>query len=149
LEDIAELLTLSVPAVKAALHRGRGHLAKLRAAPPLEARAPFSPTLVRYAMLFNARDWDGVRAMLAQHIRLDVKDRLQRVGRSEVEQYFTNYSQMTAQWRLAPAWLDGRQVLAAFLDGSDAKPRYFIEVGVKGDRIASIRDYFHVPYIVA
>jgi hypothetical protein len=54
-----------VPAIKAALHRGRSRLRELAAVPEQEAAEPTaSPALARYAALFNARDWDGVRAML-------------------------------------------------------------------------------------
>src|SRR5260221_12031025 len=55
LEEIGALLELSVPAVKAALHRGRVRLHELaaqpRAAPPLPAS---SPAAARYVALFNA-----------------------------------------------------------------------------------------------
>ena len=46
-----------------------------------------------------------------------------------------------------PAWLDGREVLAVFRDPGDARPGYFIELGVLGDRIETIRDYRYVDYI--
>src|SRR5205823_10875675 len=74
-EEIAELLDLGVPAVKAALHRGRHRLRQLAESAPRDAMpappAP-SPALVRYAALFNARDWPAVRAMLAEDVRLDL-----------------------------------------------------------------------------
>jgi RNA polymerase sigma factor (sigma-70 family) len=64
LEEIGTQLDLSVPAVKAALHRGRtalAHSAATASAPPPGRTA--SPTLLRYTQRFNAHDWDGVRAM--------------------------------------------------------------------------------------
>jgi RNA polymerase sigma factor (sigma-70 family) len=145
LEEIASLLDLSVPAVKAALHRGR---ARLREG-PTEARPPTpiapSPTLARYAALFNARDWDAVRAMLADDVRLDLVSRAQREG-PEVSAYFTNYAAVF-DWHLAPAWLEGREVLAVFRGAEDQRPSYFVELQLRGDRIALIRDYRYVPYI--
>src|SRR5262249_33463186 len=126
LDQIAALLELTIPAVKAALHRGRVRLAAAAAAP----HGPRSPAVERYARLFNARDWDGVRATLAEDVRLNLLQRAQKSGRQAVGRYFTNYGSIEG-WRLEPAWLDGREVLAVFLDGP--RPAYFIEVVAAGD----------------
>ena len=57
LEEIAAMLELSAPAIKAALHRGRTRLGELAAIPePKTAERAVSPALARYAALFNARD---------------------------------------------------------------------------------------------
>src|SRR5262249_17244337 len=95
LEEIGALLDLSVPAVKAGLHRGRGGLAARAAEARAETHASprdASPLVARYAELFNARDWDAVRAMLADDVRLNLVSRAQRSGRREVGDYFTNYA---------------------------------------------------------
>jgi RNA polymerase sigma factor (sigma-70 family) len=146
LEDIGKLLRLSIPAVKAALHRGRSRLAELSnsAAPSPPQRA--SPTLARYLELFNAHDWDGVRAMLADDVRLDVVSVVRRQGRDQVEVYFNNYSKLS-DWRLVGAWLDGREVLCALRPASAGRPAWFVEVTPAGRTIAVIRDYHHIPYI--
>jgi RNA polymerase sigma factor (sigma-70 family) len=143
-DEIAELLALSVPAVKAALHRGRVRLRELGQRPA--PRRASSPTIARYATLFNARDWDGVRAMLAEDVRLDVVERVQKTGKPEVGTYFTNYDRFTG-WRVEPAWLDGNEVLAVFQDDGE-RPVYFVVLAVRGGEIAGIRDFRHVPYIV-
>lgn len=147
LEDIGQLLGLSISAVKAALHRGRSRVAMLAAtaadAPP--QRRP-SPVLSRYLELFNAHDWDGVRAMLADDVRLDVVSVDRRHGRHDVGVYFTNYAK-ASDWRLVHAWLDEREVLAVFRPASAVVPAYFIEATVMGETVAAIRDYVHVPYI--
>ena len=146
LEEIAELLELSIAAVKAALHRGRLRLRdELTNVAEVTAR-PASPVVARYAELFNARDWDGVRAMLADDVRLDLVQRSQRAGRRDVGVYFTNYDQVT-DWRLRPAWLDGVEVLAVFRKPEDERPGYFIELTAIDGRIAVIRDFRYVPYI--
>jgi RNA polymerase sigma factor (sigma-70 family) len=146
--EIAELLDVSDSAVQAALHRGRARLHQLQAAAPSEPdqERRASPAVARYAALFNARDWDALRAMLADDVRLDVVLRGQRKGRSEVGIYFTNYAGFHGCW-VAPAWLDGREVLAVFRDRDDAQPSYFVEVVIEDERVVSIRDYRHVPYI--
>jgi RNA polymerase sigma-70 factor, ECF subfamily len=147
LDEIAAMLELSVPAVKAALHRGRGRLRELsrvsgRTAP---SRA-ISPALARYAALFNARDWDSVRAMLIDDVKLDLVSRLKRAGRREVSTYFTNYDSVS-DWHLVPGWLDGREVLAVFRNPRDARPGYFMELTLVDGRVAAIRDFRYVPYI--
>lgn len=53
-----------------------------------------------------------------------------------------------AEWnRLAPAWLDQREVLAVFERPGAARARYFIELTFAVGRVAQIRDFRHVPYI--
>lgn len=147
LEEIASELELSVPAVKAALHRGRVLLRELSevAPPPAPARA-FQPALLRYASLFNAHDWDGVRAMLADDVRLDLVSRRKAAGRRDVEPYFGNYAKLP-DWHLVPGWLDGREVLAVFSPPGAARPNYFIELSWQDDRVSAIRDFYYVRYI--
>src|SRR3982751_5230539 len=80
LEEIGALLDLTLPAVKAALHRGRARLRESQTSND-EAPRTTSPLIARYAELFNARDWDGVRALLAEDVRLDLVSRIKREGK--------------------------------------------------------------------
>lgn len=146
LEEIAELLELSLPAVKAALHRGRERLrAASPSATPDSPHRP-SPVVARYAALFNARDWDAVGALLAEEVRLDLVSRVQRTGRRRVANYFSRYG-VVDDWHLVPAWLEGREVIAVFRRPDDPLPGYFIELSLAGDQITHIRDFRYVPYI--
>jgi hypothetical protein len=147
LNEIAALLELSVPAVKAALHRGRTRLRDLsKASGPAGPPRAISPAVVRYAALFNARDWDGVRALLVDDVKLALVSQWKREGRREVSNYFTNYDKVR-DWYVVPGWLDGREVLAVFRDPRDARPGYFMELGLVDGQAASIRDFRYVPYI--
>jgi RNA polymerase sigma factor (sigma-70 family) len=146
LREIADFLELSVPAVQAALHRGRTRLRELGELPTQDKARSISPAVARYAALFNARDFAGVRAVLADDLRLEVVSRFQRTGRDAGSSYFTNYEGLTG-WRVAPGWLDGGEVLAFFHAPDDARPAYFIELGVENEKIVSIRDFRHVPYV--
>lgn len=147
LDEIADELGLSVPAVKGALHRGRAVLQRATGDAAAHIESSPSPALIRYATLFNARDWDGVRALLADDVRLDLVSQRKAAGRRDVGTYFSNYDRMR-DWRLHPAWLDGREVLAVCHPEQDGAPRYFIELGWASDgRLASIRDFRYVPYI--
>ncbi len=148
-EEIAPLLDMTVPAVKAALHRGRTRLRTRSSSAPREpspAARPASAAIARYAALFNARDWDGVRAMLAEDVRLDLVSRQRRTGKQEVSGYLGQYAAHQG-WRLAPAWLEGREVIAAFREAHDERPGYFIELTLSDGRVSVIRDFRYVPYI--
>src|SRR5215467_8828966 len=134
------MLGLSAPAVKSALHRGRERLRDICATSDAPTSTPSSPALVRYAALFNARDWDGVRAMLVDDVKLDLVSRWKTAGRRKVSKYFTNYDGVT-DWHLVPGWLDGREVLAVLRKPDDARPAYFIELSLVDGRVAVIRDF--------
>jgi RNA polymerase sigma-70 factor, ECF subfamily len=147
LEEIATMLELSIPAIKAALHRGRARLRELSRAGEQTSMRASSPAIVRYAELFNGRDWDGVRAMLADDVKLDLVTRWKVAGRRQVGTvYVTNYG-ASSDWHLVPGWLDGREVLAVFRDRRDARPAYFIKLTVVEGRVAAIQDFRYVPYI--
>ncbi len=145
LEEIGALLDLTLPAVKAALHRGRDRLRESRPAAREKPQAA-SPLIARYAELFNARDWDGVRALLAEDVRLDLVSRVQRAGKRNVGNYFSNYDRL-ADWYFVPAWLDGREVIAVHRDPHAAQASYFIELALTDRGVVAIRDYRYVPYI--
>jgi len=148
LEDIAGLLDLTVNAVKAHLARGRARLKVINAEAPAEtAPRPPSPAVARYVALFNRRDWDGLRAMLADDVRLIQSSYPLRAGRAEVGMFFGIYARQPPA-RVGPAWLDGREVIAVWEDSRAAKPSYFMWLEWTDGRISFIRDYRHVPYVV-
>jgi RNA polymerase sigma factor (sigma-70 family) len=149
IDEIAAELNLSVPAVKAALHRGRAALQQVTEAPatsPSRKALELSAALKRYASLFNAHDWEGIRLLLADDVRLDLVSRRKAAGRRAVSTYFSNYER-AAGWHVVPARFDGREVLAVLPDPHPARPRYFIELGWFGERVVAIRDFRYVPYI--
>jgi len=147
--DIAALLDLTVDAVKGHLARGRARLREINAQPrPLAQARPASAAVARYVALFNQRDWDGLRALLADDVKLDQSSYPLRVGRADVGLFFTLYAEI-AGVRLAPAWLEGREVIAVFEDRADPKPGYIMWLEWRGGRISFIHDYRHVPYVAA
>jgi RNA polymerase sigma-70 factor, ECF subfamily len=50
--------------------------------------------------------------------------------------------------RLAPAWLEGREVIAVFDKRDDPMPSYFMGLEWHNGRISFIRDYKYVRYVV-
>ena len=93
LEEIAGMLDLTVNAVKAHLARGRARLKAINAQAPakLAPRQP-SPAVARYVALFNQRDWDALRAMLADEVRLVQSTYPLRAGAADVGMFFGIYS---------------------------------------------------------
>ena len=147
LEEIADMLDLTVNAVKAHLARGRARLTAINAQTPAPSVArPPSPAVARYVALFNGRDWDGLRAMLADDVRLVQSTYPLRAG-AEVRMFFGIYAQY-APVRLAPAWLDGREVIAVYEDPQSVKPSYLMWLEWTDGRVSFIRDYRYVRYVV-
>jgi RNA polymerase sigma-70 factor (ECF subfamily) len=144
LEETAETMGTTVMAVKAALVRGRGHLLQGPAEEVQLAEATRA-ALDRYASRFNARDWDGVRALISDDCRLDVVSRSQRRGK-QVGLYFDRYDKEDVTLRLVR--LEGRLAFAAHVGGA-AAPAYFILVDFEDGRVTSIRDFRYVAYIAA
>jgi RNA polymerase sigma-70 factor (ECF subfamily) len=148
LAEITSLLGLSLPAAKSALHRGRAQLRKLNGAlghSRPEGRS-VSPELARYVTLFNARDWDPLRALLATDVRLDQTARPPLQGRNAVGNFFTRYA-AADDWYLAIAWVEGREVAAVFSDKKAERASYFMEIRWSAGEISSIRDFRYARYV--
>jgi RNA polymerase sigma-70 factor (ECF subfamily) len=142
LAETAETMETTVMAVKAALVRGRAGLRETAASPSPVADAT-RRQLDRYAELFNRRDWDGVRALVGEDCRLDLVSKSVRRGKA-VAHYFERYASASVTLRVAS--LEGRLVLAAYVDGA-SEPRYFILLDFEDGRVVGIRDFRYVPYI--
>jgi RNA polymerase sigma-70 factor, ECF subfamily len=144
LEETADTMGSTVMAVKAALVRGRAKLLQTET----EARASAAATraeLDRYASLFNARDWDGVRALVGDDCRLDLVSKSHRRGK-QVGFYFGNYERFNIALRVVR--LESRLALAAYVEGA-SEPTYFILLEFEAGRVRTIRDFRYVPYIVS
>jgi RNA polymerase sigma-70 factor (ECF subfamily) len=150
LEEIAELLGTSVQAVKASLVRGRR---TLRALPAEESvrwrdRPETTPeeraTLDLYVALFNRRDWDGLRDLLAEECRLDLVSKSSRRGKAQISPYFGHYANDRASVRLGT--LEGRTVLGVYR-GRD-RPEYFVILEESGGKVTAIRDYRYAAYVI-
>src|SRR5262249_43656246 len=137
LEEIGEVTAQSIPAVKAALHRGRRRLRELAAEeddrPPPQLAQGERALLEAYVERFNARDFDAVRDMLSEEVRLELVNRRRLQGR-EVANYFTNYSS-AADWRFAHGFIDRRPAILVYDPADAARPQYFILLQWAQDRL--------------
>jgi RNA polymerase sigma factor (sigma-70 family) len=145
--EIAALLDLTVDAVKGHLARGRARLREINAqTAPLPDAQPASVAVARYVALFNQRNWDGLRALLADDVKLVQSSYPLRAGSADVGLFFTTYAKVDNVW-LAPAWLEGREVIAVFEDRAGTKPGYIMWLAWRDGRISFIRDYRYVRYV--
>jgi RNA polymerase sigma-70 factor, ECF subfamily len=151
LTETVAILGVTLAAAKAALHRGRAHLKALAQSP--ETAAPKLSAAERdrlrdYADRFNARDFDALRNLLAEDVRLDLVNRRRLSGSKDVATYFTRYAE-GADWRLAPGVAEGRPALLV----SDPADRtgatgYVVLLNWRDGRIAAIRDFRYAPYVM-
>ena len=152
LEEIGAVTGSTIPSVKAALHRGRDRLRKI-AREPDDRPPPRLPEaerarLATYIERFNARDFDAVRAMLADDVKLDLVNRTRRAGRRDVSVYFTNYDKAT-HWHFALGFVDRRPAILV-RDPKDpaGKPDYFILLDWNEEGLINIRDFLYAPYAI-
>jgi RNA polymerase sigma-70 factor (ECF subfamily) len=151
LQEICEVMDFSLPAAKAALHRGRTRLTEL-AGEPDDAPSPMLSQAERtrlgaYVEHFNARDFDAIRDMIADDVRLDLVNKTRLSGKAEVSRYFGNYSKVQ-DWHLAPGTVEGHPAILVFDPGErSSQPKYFMLLQWDDDKIAIIRDFRHASYV--
>ena len=151
LQEVGCTIGLSVPAVKAALHRGRTRLREIASQPDLMAVPALSQEDSRrlsiYVERFNSRDFDAVRDMLADDVRLELVARTRMEGRDQVSRYFHNYSGIH-DWHFTPGLVDRRPALLVTNPNDlTARPTYFVLIEWSGDNIVGIRDFRHARYV--
>jgi RNA polymerase sigma-70 factor (ECF subfamily) len=152
LQEICAVMDCSLAAAKAALNRGRVRLRELAEEPddlpqPILSEAD-RERLGAYVAHFNARDFDAIRAMITDDVRLDLVNRTRLNGKAEVSRYFGNYAK-AADWHLAPGLVEGRPAVLVFDPGEpDSGPKYFMLLQWSAGKVAAIRDFRHAPYII-
>jgi RNA polymerase sigma-70 factor (ECF subfamily) len=151
-EEIAAIAECSPAAAKSALQRGRATLRQLAQAPE-DTRLPLMSDTDRhkitaYVDLFRSGDFDAIRAMLADDVKLDLVSRLQWQGRDKIAPYFTRYAEET-KWRYALGAIAGHPAMLVFHGtGPMEKPAHFVQIDWLDDRIAGIRDFLFAPYVL-
>jgi len=152
LAEISELLDATVPEIKAALHRGRTRLRELSKSLTANEPAPLDEQerelLARYIDRFNARDFDAVRAMLADEVRLDLINRSTRRGLAEVGEYFHRYNQVD-DWHLALGAVENHPAILVY-DSREpsSQPVYFMLLAWDDAQVSLIRDYRYARYVM-
>jgi RNA polymerase sigma-70 factor (ECF subfamily) len=153
LGEAANVMGTTVPAVKAALHRGRNYLREISqlpddAAPSPGLSAADQTLLTAYAERFNARDFDGLRDLLGRDVRLDLVARRKPMqGRGG--EYFTNYAR-TQGLHMTPMNLEGRPALwvDAQVDEGAGAPGYVVVLESRDGKVSAIRDFRYARYVM-
>ena len=152
LREVCEVMDFSLPAVKAALHRGRAQLRELAEQredlPHPELSQAERDRLGAYVAHFNARDFDAIRAMISDDVRLELVNKTRLSGKAEVSRYFGNYSRI-GDWRLVPGLVEARPAILVF-DPNElgSAPKYFMLLQWSAGKVADIRDFRHAPYVL-
>lgn len=172
LEEAAEALSTSPNAVKAALHRARGKLLEVEErSEPVRTAAP--PVLDAFCKAFNARDLEGLTALLLDNSVAEVVGATTMYG-PEAARRTVLYGMLFGVERLATADVNGG-IEARFMRGVRADAprvelreyrgepvllhwyrhddgpavRALTRVQADGDRLASIRNYFFNSDLIA
>lgn len=150
LEEVASITGASVAAAKSALQRGRVRLREF-ASEPADISLPMLSDVVRARLIkyvegFKTGDFDTVRAMLADDVKLDLVAKLRKQGKSEVGEYYARYA-ACEQWVFAAGVVDGRAAMLVYdRDGSLETPAYFVALDFDSDRVVSIHDFLFARY---
>ncbi len=170
LEEIAEALSTTTGAVKAALHRGRGKL--VEPAPP-EARTPAPGVLDAFSAAFNAGDMDRLTALLLDTAAVEVVGVTTQYG-PEAARRTVLYGMLFGSERMATADVNGG-IEARFMQGVlPSAPRVEVRahrgawfllhwyahhdgeavravtrLTPDGDRVARVENYFFTPDFIA
>jgi RNA polymerase sigma-70 factor (ECF subfamily) len=152
LQEVGEVMDFSLPAVKAALHRGRTRLRELADEPDDQPGPELSKAerdrLGAYVAHFNARDFDAIRAMISDDVRLDLVNKTRVNGKAEVSRYFGNYSKLS-DWHLVPGLVEGHPAILVFDPNEPGSgPKYFMLLNWSADKVATIRDFRHASYVI-
>jgi len=151
-DEIASIAECSPIAAKSALQRGRAALKRL-AQLPEDTRLPLMSDSDRrkisaYVHLFRSGDFDAIRAMLADDVKLDLVNRIQLEGRDKIGVYFTRYAEVT-KWRFALGAVEGQPAMLVFdSTGPMERPAHFVLIDWSESRIIKIRDFLFAPYVL-
>jgi RNA polymerase sigma-70 factor (ECF subfamily) len=168
LDEVAETLSTTRGAVKAALHRGRGKLLEPEEAP---ARVPAPGVLQAFCDAFNARDLERMTDLLLESATVEIVGLVTEYGREAPRDPRTGSFAGTLEpiaiderGGVAPELLDGYRSTAPRCELRDYRDSWILlfwydhdagtmvrtvmTVEADGDRIARVRNYFFTPDVI-
>jgi hypothetical protein len=104
--------------------------------------------MAAFVHLFQNGDFDTIRAMLADDVKLELVNRLRWQGREKIAPYFTRYA-AEPKWRFEFGAVEGQPAMLVFdAFGTMEKPAHFVLIDWAENQIAEIRDYLFAPYVL-
>ena len=151
LREIAETMGVTIPTVKAALHRGRVRLSEIarrpQHLPPPIMSEQERVMLTAYIERFNARDFEAVRRMIAEDVQLELVGRSVMRGRAEVAPFLGKEAATRQGWSLSLGFVDRRPAILV-CPPVDAAASHLVLLKFDGQRITNIRDYRYAAYVL-
>ena len=152
LVEISAIVEASEASVKSALQRGRVRLRELGAEPP-DIDLPMLSEAMRarlsaYVQGFKTGDFDAVRAMLADDVKLDlVATKFQKRGKGAVGDYYGAYEAAGEKWAYAAGVVEGHAAMLVYERAvSLDAPAYFVVLGFEGGQVSVIHDFLYARY---
>jgi RNA polymerase sigma-70 factor (ECF subfamily) len=150
LAEIAGIVDSTLGGVKAALHRGRAKLRELHHMPSqAELDGQQRRLLEAYIEHFNRQDWESLRRLIQADARVEIVG-ITEFSLSDVgAPYFRNYTALPWEWRFSLALVDGEPLIVHWQKaGTDWLPRAAVRLWWRDGKVARIRDYVHVGYLL-
>jgi hypothetical protein len=122
----------------------------MQAGEPDLAMPVASEDALKFSTLFHQRDWNALRSLLADDVRLTQATFNERTGAPEVALFFTIYAEVP-QFHLVPAYMHdgaGEEVIAVFATPDDERPIYLMKVEWRDSKIIRIRDFRYARYVL-
>jgi len=151
IDEVSSITGATPAAAKSALQRGRERLRQL-AAEPEDVNLPLlsdeqRARLTAYVDGFRTGDFDAVRRMLADDVKLDLVGKFSAQGKGTVGEYYGRYAAAAEQWAYAAGVVDGRPAMLVFeRNVSLETPAYFVALTFDGGRVAAIHDFLFARY---
>ena len=152
LSETAGIADSTIAGVKAALHRARSKLADVEhSATTATLSGDELALLEAYVERFNRQDWPAVRELLQADARLELVGTVEARGAEFIaSNYFLNYAALPWNWRFTVAEIDGRLAALMFKQSDDGwQAHALFQLTWSDGCVSGIRDYIHVPYILA
>lgn len=172
LEEIAQVLATSLGTVKTALHRGRNKLARTTSGEALASHVPSKAVLDAFCAAFNARDVDGLAALLLDSASVEIVGVVTEYGREgpkdpRTGSFAGSLTPISVDERggVPPEFLDGylnglataevheyrnSPIVLFWYDHTDGRAvRGVMTFESEGDALRRVRNYFFSPEVIA
>jgi RNA polymerase sigma-70 factor (ECF subfamily) len=150
LEEIAAMLSTTVGAIKAALHRGRASLEEKEHMRRAAYRAPSKKLVDRFVAALNGRDLEGVTNLLLENTTLDVCGIGSERGTKMIHYRVSFENAKGAPGRVEGVCYRGEWLILVWAGLPSSEVLINVErVEEEKGHIAHIRSYYFCPEVIA